>query len=1184
MGSRVVTTSLPVRAIVCALALLVGVSARAGAQTHRLLPNAQLGPDQMLESPNGRYTLTNQGDGVLVYAVEGWTLWVRGPFGGPGVLTMQGDGNLVYAVAGQPAWHTSTSGNDGAYLELQDDGNAVVNRPNGSGLVGVTHTVGAQPPEQWLGRNGSLDVGEERVSPNQRYRLRNRPDGSLALIVDGWYPLWQSPPGAPGWVVMQADGNLVLYRDDGSPPWDTHTNGHPGAHLEVHDNGEVVIYAPPWEGGGRLWWTPTANGEPPAPTLTINGVTEGGHVTIRPKQTVIVNVTGSPGLATHWVGLVNLATGQQLGARHYMTGQSEAALSFGPLPESGQVQAFYYEDDPTEGPLQRAASAIVTIPPVSLLVNGAPSGTAVEVHWNQSVFVRVLNHSGEVSDYLQLNRVDGEYDQIVATQFLNGSATTPPADPGEDANLEFNVALEPGALYAVRLFQAGRAEPLVAFQPIVVRRPIPTLTVNGTAATGALTVAQGRTLQVTVSDAPPSVQWVMQLWADGACCQGSGLLGSWTLAPLAAAFPPIPAPIAPGTYRFYLIDVTTNPLGVLPESAAIQVSLPVVRVAGKGATETVLTRPHRTVPVTVQYAADLTDHVRLAPVSNPTQVVDSALIVGTQDLATATLTTPSAAGLLKVALYHMTDPPAWRVDGPQVQHYPYKIALARSGEVAVSGVPLSVQTGTVITAEVAAEGHTTGDRLALYEVGASDVGLGLQHRPLSGSPTSTYNGEPTYQVTFTVTQPGQYEVRFFDGLTLARLQKSALITVSGDPVGGPTSTGTLTINGHGAGELLVIAAAGTVLTAELSGTAARTGEVQVYRASNQQLVQRVPVNGASVVSLQPIEVAGDYWTQWVPTAEQTFLGPALRRNQTGAGVMTFYDTDVIGSVRRITDASGAVVEEHDYQPFGREYPPPAAGAQPAQPVQFAGKEYDAQTELNYSGARYHESLTGRFASSDPITINPLRVVNPQRWNQYAYAVNNPLKYTDPDGLDALLINYTDGAHGFGHVGIMALNPDGSGLYGGFNPVNAGSPRDAGTVKNRSFPAGSVTFGAGGRPTSSSLAALRQQLAALDGKSPQAIRIRHIKTSAAETAALTEYIRTNVNAPRRYVLGLNDCLDFCVRGLRTAGVPAPDPGAVIGGAIPDVYFRSFLLELTIRLAELWAPEVETSYCIQGIDCR
>jgi len=50
-------------------------------------------------------------------------------------------------------------------------------------------------------------------------------------------------------------------------------------------------------------------------------------------------------------------------------------------------------------------------------------------------------------------------------------------------------------------------------------------------------------------------------------------------------------------------------------------------------------------------------------------------------------------------------------------------------------------------------------------------------------------------------------------------------------------------------------------------------------------------------------------------------------------------------------------------------------------------------------------------------------------------------------------------------------------------------------------------------------------------------------------------------------------------------PAPPPSMVFGGAIPDLYFRSFLLDLASRLAE-WnkpTPKVETSYCIQGLDC-
>lgn len=312
----------------------------------------------------------------------------------------------------------------------------------------------------------------------------------------------------------------------------------------------------------------------------------------------------------------------------------------------------------------------------------------------------------------------------------------------------------------------------------------------------------------------------------------------------------------------------------------------------------------------------------------------------------------------------------------------------------------------------------------------------------------------------------------------------------------------------------------------------------------------------------------------------TLGAPQMGMAQSGDTVI-YYHTDAIGSVRMITDANAQVLARYDYLPFGEEWNAPAF----RDPQLFAGKERDAETVFDYVGARYYASQTGRFTSPDPITVNALRIVNPQRWNQYAYAVNNPLKFTDPDGLDALLINYTDGANGLGHIGIMALSANGSGLYGGFNPVHAGSIRDAAVVKNMSFPAGSIAFGAGGRPTIASLNQLRDQLARLDGKSPQAIRIRHFKTSEAETAALTAYIKQGIASPERYNVVSNNCLDFCMRGLETAGILAPPQGAIVGGLIPDLYFSSFLLDLAARLAEQRpTPRVETSYCIQGIDCR
>lgn len=64
--------------------------------------------------------------------------------------------------------------------------------------------------------------------------------------------------------------------------------------------------------------------------------------------------------------------------------------------------------------------------------------------------------------------------------------------------------------------------------------------------------------------------------------------------------------------------------------------------------------------------------------------------------------------------------------------------------------------------------------------------------------------------------------------------------------------------------------------------------------------------------------------------------------------------------------------------------------------QFTGKERDTETGLDYFGARYYSSTQGRFTSVDPENAGA-DPSNPQSWNGYAYALNNPLRYQDPDG-------------------------------------------------------------------------------------------------------------------------------------------------------------------------------------------
>jgi len=117
--------------------------------------------------------------------------------------------------------------------------------------------------------------------------------------------------------------------------------------------------------------------------------------------------------------------------------------------------------------------------------------------------------------------------------------------------------------------------------------------------------------------------------------------------------------------------------------------------------------------------------------------------------------------------------------------------------------------------------------------------------------------------------------------------------------------------------------------------------------------------------------------------------------------VTYYHTDAIGSVRIVTNATGAVVQRHDYLPFGEEYP-----TQPPDKRLFAGKEQDQETGFDYFGARYYAGQMGRFTTIDHGHVNG-DIFDPQSWNAYAYARNNPLRVTDPDGSTYVICGYTD---------------------------------------------------------------------------------------------------------------------------------------------------------------------------------
>jgi RHS repeat-associated protein len=130
------------------------------------------------------------------------------------------------------------------------------------------------------------------------------------------------------------------------------------------------------------------------------------------------------------------------------------------------------------------------------------------------------------------------------------------------------------------------------------------------------------------------------------------------------------------------------------------------------------------------------------------------------------------------------------------------------------------------------------------------------------------------------------------------------------------------------------------------------------------------------------------------------------------GEVSYFHTDALGSVRMVTNAAGESIARYDFLPFGQDEsgnPSVSAG----QALRFTGAERDKETEfggwsLDYLGARYYQSQTGRFASVDPEHVSG-NLVDPQSWNGYAYARNNPLGFVDPFGLKPCKITLTGDA-------------------------------------------------------------------------------------------------------------------------------------------------------------------------------
>ena len=110
----------------------------------------------------------------------------------------------------------------------------------------------------------------------------------------------------------------------------------------------------------------------------------------------------------------------------------------------------------------------------------------------------------------------------------------------------------------------------------------------------------------------------------------------------------------------------------------------------------------------------------------------------------------------------------------------------------------------------------------------------------------------------------------------------------------------------------------------------------------------------------------------------------------------YYFHDFLRSTNLVVNSSNTILQETDYYPYGGEIPIISGDSNR---YRFTGKEHDAETGLDFFGARHYASTMGRFMTPDPGNIRIKHLLDPQGLNRYPYARDNPLRYVDPDGKD-----------------------------------------------------------------------------------------------------------------------------------------------------------------------------------------
>ncbi|MDR6764317.1 RHS repeat-associated protein [Flavobacterium sp. 2755] len=184
----------------------------------------------------------------------------------------------------------------------------------------------------------------------------------------------------------------------------------------------------------------------------------------------------------------------------------------------------------------------------------------------------------------------------------------------------------------------------------------------------------------------------------------------------------------------------------------------------------------------------------------------------------------------------------------------------------------------------------------------------------------------------------------------------------------------------------------------------------IYNAAGQKL-EKIVTEGTTVTTTNYL--GGFQYKnavlEFFPTAE------GYVKNDNGVYSYVFQYKDNLGNIRLSYGKNPAtqvleIIEENNYYPFGlkhKGYNIAAVSTNQAGKYKYNGKELQDELQLNVYdyGARNYDPALGRWMNIDPLAEQM------RRFSPYNYAFNNPLRFTDPDGMspDDIILTFQNDA-------------------------------------------------------------------------------------------------------------------------------------------------------------------------------